>query len=146
MNKSESIVAKIKQHFKKEKQQPENFVYAIDWLKSTEKLKTYDEFLISLMDYYSYIDTQKGRVQIYFAQKNKGLNPEALYTNFDLDKTDKATLDKMESQKYDAYIYSKHPNTVRLKNKDIHHNHFYHAVVPNYTQDGKNAESFDSKK
>ena len=103
MNNKNSKLQKIKQFFSK-KQEPESFVYATDWLKSTEHLKTYDEVLLSLMDYYSYIDTQKAKVQTYFAQKQNS----PLYTNFKIEHNKKTTLNQMEGQKYDAYVYSKH--------------------------------------
>ena len=107
------IIEKIKQkHLKNSGKQAEKFVYATDWLKSTEDLKTYDDLILSLVDYCSYVDMQKAKVQAYFAQKNGGMAPShSLYANFTMEKTEKETVSKMDGEKYSAYIYSKHYNT-----------------------------------
>ena len=107
------IIEKIKQKYsKKSKNEPEKFMYATDWLKSTEKLKTYDELTLSLVHYCSYVDKQEAKVKVYFAQKNGGvISQPNLYSNFSIEKTEKETISKMESEKYAAYTYSKHYNT-----------------------------------
>ena len=80
------IIAKIKQrHSQKSKQTLEDFVYATDWLKSTQGAKTFDEVLISLVDYCQYIDKQKAKAQIYLIEKSKDVNTKPLYSNFQIE-------------------------------------------------------------
>jgi len=113
------IIEKLKQKLlKKSEEQSEKFIYAIDWLKSTENLKNYDELILSLVDYCSYVDMQKSKVQAYFAQKNgEALPKPALYSNFIIEKNEKETVAKMDSEKYAAYTYSKHYNSAMSKIK-----------------------------
>lgn len=102
------IMTKIKQrHQTKNTPTLEEFVYATDWLKSTQGAKTFDEVLISLVDYCKYIDKQKAKVEIYFIEKSKDINTKPLYSNFQIWKKEQA-LNDMDSQKYNAYIYSQH--------------------------------------
>jgi len=106
------IIEKLKQKLlKKSKEQPEKFIYATDWLKSTESLKTYDELILSLVDYCSYVDKQKAKVIVYFAHNKGEKTSKPLYSNFTIEKNEKETVSKMDSEKYAAYTYSKHYNT-----------------------------------
>lgn len=112
-NKGKIIMEKTSKIFQKltKKNEPktqETFVYAIDWFKSTKNLKTYDECLLSLMNYCSYIDKEKTKVAIYFIDRQDLSNLLYLtspYKNFEMKPTAKETVKKMDSQKYDAYRY-----------------------------------------
>ncbi|MBR1925735.1 MAG: hypothetical protein IJ837_02645 [Clostridia bacterium] len=135
---SKAIKQLTQKFLKNSDEQTEKFVYATDWFESTKNLKTYDELILSLVDYCSYVDKQKLKVKVYFAQKNdKEQSKPALYSNFPIDKSEKETVAKMDGEKYAAYTYSKHYNSIMSKKETA-------SLCENKKPEA--SEFFDSKK